>query len=58
MWEHGKDMIIQVDDEYLLWLIHYGYDMLIPQIKCLMKGNSHPKPKEHIIMFIQGVNLQ
>ena len=30
MWDHGKDMIIQVDDVYLVCLIHYDYQVLIP----------------------------
>ena len=41
MWHHGKDMLIQVDDVYLVCLTHYDYDMLISQIKVVMKGNSH-----------------
>ena len=41
LWDHGKDMIMQVDNVYLVCLTHYDYDMLISQMKVVMKGNSH-----------------
>ena len=57
MWGHGKDMIMQVGDVSLVCLTQYDYDMLISQMKVATKGNSHPKPKELMIMFMRGVNI-
>ena len=48
---------MQVGDVSLVCLTQYDYDMLISQMKVATKGNSHPKPKELMIMFIQRVNL-
>ena len=50
-------MIMQVGDVSLVCLTQYDYDMLISQMKVATKGNSHPKPKELMIMFIWGVYL-
>ena len=36
MWDHGKDMIMQVDDVYLVCLTHYN---IKNEVK--MKGYSH-----------------
>ena len=33
MWDHGKDMIMQVYDVYLVCLTHYDYNMFISQMK-------------------------
>ena len=41
----SKDMIMKVNDVKLLCLTHSDYDMLISQMKVVMKGNSNPKLK-------------
>ena len=48
---------MQLDDVYLVCLTHYDYDMIISQVKVVMKGNYHLKPKDLMIMFIRGFNL-
>ena len=57
MWDHGKDMIMQVEYVYLVCLTYYDYGILISQMNVVMKEYSQPKPKENMIMFTQGVNF-
>ena len=57
MWDHGKNMIILIEYVYLLCLTYYVYDMLISHMKVCDERKFSSKPKDLMIMFIQGVNL-
>ena len=45
MLDHCKDIIMQVDDVHLASLTHYEYDLLIAQMKVVMKMIFHPNLK-------------